>query len=127
TAQTQLSQGEALEAVAQATNAKLKQPGYIGRSSDEVPAAVRTAAFALSVPADDRMSYKITQTAAGNAVLVALAGVKTAQAGDSGDIESQFVQGERLYLARAEYAAFVAYLNTHADIKINQDKLDSLE
>src|SRR5699024_8286087 len=80
TAQTQLSQGEALEAVAQATNAKLKQPGYIGRSSDDVPAAVRTAAFALSVPADDRMSYKITQTAAGNAVLVALAGVKTAQA-----------------------------------------------
>lgn len=123
TARDKLSGGATLAQIAEATPAELKQPGYIGRSASDVPAPVRTAAFALPKPGQGGASYRIAQTAEGNAALVALRDVKIPQPGKA-DIPQRFVQGQRRYIAQLAYNAFVDYLRAHADVELNREQLN---
>lgn len=121
-ARKQLAQGKDMAAIASATPAQLQQPGYVGRTATGLPAAVRTAAFALPA-AEGNNDYTMTQTAAGDAAVVAVRDIKMPQSGDT-QVPSRFARAQRSYIAQLEYAAFAQYLNAHADVEINKDKLE---
>lgn len=123
-ARQKLAAGASVEAIAADTPARLKTPGYIGRTATDVPQAVREAAFALPEPAGGGAAYDVVRTADGDAALVALRDVETATDLDADNIEPVFVQRQRAYVAQLEYAAFADYLRAHADIELNEEQLD---
>lgn len=122
-ARDKLADGASPAQIAAATPAQLKQPGYIGRTTTDVPVPVRTAAFALATPAEGKASYTVAQTADDNAVLVMLQDVKTMQALNT-QIPRTFVQSQRRHIAEIGFGAFVDYLEAHADIELNEEQLD---
>lgn len=122
-ARDKAAQGSSLTEVASGGAAELKQPGFVTRDDTTVPASIREAAFALPKPAGGAASYGIAGTGSGAVALIALRAVRSGKAGET-QVDSRFVQRQRAYVAQLEYAAFVDYLNAHADVEINSNQLD---
>ncbi|HLQ86790.1 MAG TPA: SurA N-terminal domain-containing protein [Salinisphaeraceae bacterium] len=122
-AQEQLAAGAALADVAADGVAELHETGYIEQSANEVPTAVREAAFALPPPDEGKANYKVTQIGDDSAALVVLNDVKTAQTEDA--VPPRFRQQLLGYNAQLEFAAFVNYLRNQAKVKVYQEQLDS--
>lgn len=122
-ARDRVRQGATLPEFAQANGVELKQPGYVTRSDDVVPAGIREVAFTLPQPAENTTRYGVARTDSGAAALVALQAVKVDNTG-AGQADPRFVQSQRAYIAQLEYAAFLEYLRARADVSIQADQLD---
>lgn len=123
--------GESLTAVAKAdSNASLKTPGFVGRTSNEVDPRVLETAFAMPLPGakggDSKPSYRVTGTSTGNVALVAVTGARDSAANDKQQAKqqrAQFAEQQSQSNVQLEYAALDNYLRDQADVDIQKDAL----
>lgn len=118
-----LREGKTLAQVADGGQAKMVEAGWIGRDSEDVPAAVVAAAFALPQPsAEHSASFGKTSKTDGYVAVLRLTGVRTAKADDPQELEN-IQRRLRNRIAGMEYRAFRQSLRSHYDVSIHEDRL----
>lgn len=123
---TQLREGKTFDQVARSLHIKAKGPATISRASpaSSVPKPVALAAFSKPVPAHKQALYGKTTLQNGATALVALLSVASGEASKTSPQARQayISQFSRMH-ANQEMSAYVDWLRSQADIKINEDQI----
>lgn len=104
----------------------LNNPGFIGRSNNQVDPRVVDAVFSMALPDDKEASYQVAPMSNGSVALVALAGARDSKAGDdkAAQQRAQLARQQSQANAQLEYAALDAYLRDQADVDIKKRALN---
>jgi peptidyl-prolyl cis-trans isomerase D len=116
--------GKGLQALANADQATLKQPGFVQRSNRELEPRILEAAFSLAKPEKNTPRYRVATTGNGTVVLVAIDAVREAGKGEDQTPRSEFAGQQRDHISRLEYAVLGDYLRRQVDIEINENRIN---
>ena len=114
----QLQGGTPFDAVAKDLGVSAAPPAFIAREDQQVPAQVRSAAFAAPHPGA-RPDYEALSLDDGDAALIEVSAIKPGEPGANQTTDQQLVDD---YLKRdsdAEFSAYLLDLQQHASIKRN--------
>ncbi|MES1930651.1 peptidyl-prolyl cis-trans isomerase ppiD [Salinisphaera dokdonensis CL-ES53] len=116
--------GTQLDELTADSGAALESPGFVRRTTREVDARVREAAFNVPKPSADKPRYQITATSDGQIALVGVDDVREASSDESETPRRQFARQQRDYISQLEYAALGDFLRSQVDVEINEDRLN---
>lgn len=114
--------GKQLAAVADNGPAKRVELGWIGRESDQLPSALRDAAFALPQPSKDAVRYGKATTADGKVAVLRVSDART-PAPEASGADQRIRRNLRGRIAGIEYAAVRQSLRDDYDVTIHEDRL----
>jgi peptidyl-prolyl cis-trans isomerase D len=125
-----VSAGTPLAELAQAAGVKPAGEATVGRTSDAIPAALRTAMFKVARPAPGKASGGAAVLESGDVAVFAVTSVQpgTAPTGDAAAVElAQTMQRAANAAALAEFTAYRTELERTAKVKLNPNVFGATE
>ncbi len=114
----QLQGGASFDAVAKGLGVSAAAPAFIGRNDAQVPAQVRSAAFAAPPPGV-KPDYQALTLDDGDAALIEVSAIKPGEPGANTKDDQQLVDDYLKRDSEGEFTAYLLDLQQHASIKRN--------
>ncbi|HEX5515026.1 MAG TPA: SurA N-terminal domain-containing protein [Gammaproteobacteria bacterium] len=115
--------GEPLPQLAQNKKVRLEQPGFVGRSAENVPMSVLQKAFQLPKPAEGATSIGNVRLSDGGYAVVAVSGVRESAAAESGEDAERLATELKAFHGEQSLQGLMALLRQRGDVKIYEDRL----
>lgn len=120
----ELAEGKPAQELAQADDVELADPGFVSRSSDSVPAAVRAEVFQLPKPAEGEASIGTARLPNGDYAVLKVSGVRQGEAGEDGESIADNIRDQLQALhGSGAMRGLLAVLREQAKIEIREDRL----
>lgn len=121
--QEKAESGEPLAKLAQGDKARLEQPGFVGRSAEQVPAAVLRKAFQLPKPEQGETSLGSVRLADGSYAVLAVTGVREATGSEDEDQTELLAQELRAVQGEQALRGLIQMLRQEGKVKIHENRL----